>query len=386
MVLVARAVPVAACGQQDRACSIDRPYAQKGGNKPTPLPHGTSLFDVRNAMPNDNEIVDRDSLRLFSVPAALVAVSEQCFRRTSTDVRAAMTIVKDASDVLALLLEGGHSTVAGRLAGAFRNAGRMRIADEIVKTMGAAGYTIRETDPFEDKPTIPLALREVSPYVNRIRLLWEAMRQPVLDVFPSPPGLPHRPDAYLKVIDEVYVNDTYHSLSIEGYRVSPELIERVCSGAWSPEQNAEDHGNRNALAARDCMPVLFDLLEGEAEPTVRAVLRHFIFVYIHPYMDGNGRMGRFLMNVTMASGGYPWIIVPVERRDDYMSALESASVKQDIQPFAAFIGDLVEAGVRSPSLASSPQPDRHPASGHDYDRRHHHADLHGRQGSNSRTG
>ena len=186
-------------------------------------------------MPNDNEIVDRDSLRLFSVPAALVAVSEQCFRRTSTDVRAEMTIVKDASDVLALLLEGGHSTVAGRLAGAFRNAGRMRIADEIVKTMGAAGYTIRETDPFEDKPTIPLALREVSPYVNRIRLLWEAMRQPVLDVFPSPPGLPHRPDAYLKVIDEVYVNDAYHSLSIEGYRVSPELIERVCSGAWSPE-------------------------------------------------------------------------------------------------------------------------------------------------------
>ena len=83
----------------------------KGGNKPTPLPHGTSLFDVRNAMPNDNEIVDRDSLRLFSVPAALVAVSEQCFRRTSTDVRAAMAIVKDASDVLTLLLEGGHSTV-----------------------------------------------------------------------------------------------------------------------------------------------------------------------------------------------------------------------------------------------------------------------------------
>ena len=131
------------------------------------------------------------------------------------------------------------------------------------------------------------------------------------------------------------------------------------------------------------MPVLFDLLEGEAEPAVRVVLGHFIFVYIHPYMDGNGRMGRFLMNVTMASGGYPWTIVPVERRDDYMSALESASVKQDIRHFAAFVGELLvearvetacEAGRRrpcrpgvrgGPSLASSPQPDRHPASGHD---------------------
>jgi hypothetical protein len=36
---------------------------------------------------------------------------------------------------------------------------------------------------------------------------------------------------------------------------------------------------------------------------VRVVLGHFIFVYIHPYMDGNGRMGRFLMNVMLAGGG-----------------------------------------------------------------------------------
>src|SRR5712691_1316769 len=82
-----------------------------GGNKPTALPHGTSLFDVRNAMPMENEIVERDGLRLFSVPAALVAVSEDFFRRHPTDARAAMATIKDASDVLALLLEGGHSTV-----------------------------------------------------------------------------------------------------------------------------------------------------------------------------------------------------------------------------------------------------------------------------------
>ena len=128
----------------------------KGGNKPTPLPHGTSLFDVRNAMPKENEIVVRDGLRLFSVPAALVSVSEDFFRRHPTDARAAMATVKDASDVLALLLEGGHSVVAGRLAGAFRNAGRDRIGDEIVKTMDAAGYAVRETDPFKNKPQSPM--------------------------------------------------------------------------------------------------------------------------------------------------------------------------------------------------------------------------------------
>ncbi|WP_317503891.1 Fic family protein [Idiomarina sp. HP20-50] len=37
-------------------------------------------------------------------------------------------------------------------------------------------------------------------------------------------------------------------------------------------------------------------------------------VYIHPYFDGNGRIGRFIMNLMLASGGYPWTVVPVERR------------------------------------------------------------------------
>ncbi len=393
----------------------------KGGNKPTTLPHRTSLFDVRYAMPEENEIVERDGMRLYSVPAALTACPEHFFRQAATDARAAMAIVKDSSDVLALLLEGGHSTVAGRLAGAFRNAGRDRVADEILRTMDAAGYTVRESDPFESKLALALTTRETSPYVNRIRLMWEDMRRPVLDAFPEPPGIPDDPKAYLKAVDEVYVSDAYHSLSIEGYRVSPELIERVSSGAWDPEYDQDDREHRNALAARgyydafmtvkgsvekvlagnnpgavtddghgtwyrklfgpsvtagivraadlagyrsgpvyirrsmhvpppreavrDCMPALFDLLRDEPEPSVRIVLGHFVFVYIHPYMDGNGRMGRFLMNVMLTAGGYPWTIIPLEQRDDYMAALESASVGQNIKPFANFLARLVLDGL-----------------------------------------
>jgi hypothetical protein len=163
--------------------------APKGGNKPTALLHGTSVFDVRYAMPKESEIVAHDGLRLYSVAAALVTIPEHCFRQAPTDVRAAMATVKDTSDVLALLLAGGHSTIAGRLAGAFRNAGRDRFADEIVRTMDAAGYTVRESDPFEHKPPVDLSTREASPYVNRMRLMWEDMRQPVLDVFLAPPGI-----------------------------------------------------------------------------------------------------------------------------------------------------------------------------------------------------
>jgi Fic family protein len=91
----------------------------------------------------------------------------------------------------------------------------------------------------------------------------------------------------------------------------------------------------------DAMGTLFDLLEAETEPSVRAVLGHWLFGYIHPYPDGNGRMARFLMNAMLASGGYAWTVVRVEDRDRYMQALEAASVGSDIKPFASFLAERV---------------------------------------------
>ncbi|PCJ83215.1 MAG: hypothetical protein COA57_11795 [Flavobacteriales bacterium] len=120
------------------------------------------------------------------------------------------------------------------------------------------------------------------------------------------------------------------------------------------------HVPLNKEAVRDAMPELFELLRNEPDPAVRAVLGHFVFVFIHPYMDGNGRMGRFLMNVMLASGGYPWTVIPVEQRERYMESLEKASVDQDIEMLAKFIAWLVEAGLKgkpvaklSPSSSSS---------------------------------
>ena len=89
------------------------------------------------------------------------------------------------------------------------------------------------------------------------------------------------------------------------------------------------------------MPAMFDMLESEPEPSVRAVLGHWLFGYVHPYMDGNGRMARFLMNTMLASGGYPRTIIRVEDRNAYLAALEDASVRQDIEPFARFVAEQV---------------------------------------------
>jgi hypothetical protein len=393
----------------------------KGDNKITELPHGTSLLTVRYSMPDKRDVEIKDGLNLYALVPALIDCSPRLFQQNPTDIRAALSTISDASEILAKLLEGGHTTIAGRLAGAFRNMGRDRIADDIIKTMRAADYDVRESDPFETKLPVILSGRERSPYINRIRLLWHAMRETVIERFPEAPGIPEDIKTYMQHVDDVYVADAYHSLSIEGYRVSAALIERVRNQNWNPDNNEEDREQRNAMAARgyyqafqavkesvskvlknenpgivvdhdhgtwyrelfapsftagilqpadlagyrndqvyirrslhtppnreavrDLMPALFDLIKDENNPAVRVVLGHFMFVYIHPYMDGNGRMGRFLMNVMLAAGGYPWTVVPVEERNAYMEALEAASTTENIVPFTDFLATLVRANL-----------------------------------------
>ena len=389
--------------------------AVKGGNSKTDLPHNTSLFETRATIASDEALEIVDNLRLFSVEDALILVPEVFFQNHPTEARTVLAMMPDASPLLGKLLDGGHTRAAGRLAGAFRSIGSEKVADEILAAMKAASHDVREINPFEQSILVPNAGRITSPHVHRIRLKWESMRDDVIDLFPKAQTITNDIDAYLKQIDEIYVTDAYHSLSIEGYRVSPELIDKVRSGTWNPELDEQDRALKDALAARgyweafqrvkksiravlegadagevverdlsdwyrnlfapsvtagilkasqlagfrsstvyirqsqhvpmspeavrDCMPVFFDLLKAEDDPTVRIVLGHFIFVFIHPFLDGNGRIARFLMNVMMAAAGQPWTVIKLEQRAAYMAALETASVKEDIRPFAAFLAE-----------------------------------------------
>ena len=385
----------------------------KAGNNRIALLHNTSLIDVTSSIPGKKEIVEKDGLNLFSLHSALIACSPNFFQQHPTEARIALSMVKDATSLLYQLLEGGNSTIAGRLTGAFRSIGSGAIADEILSVFRSADYEIRENNPFTEKDSVILDTREISPYVNRVRLMWQKLREYVSGTFPNEPGIPGNHKEYFNSIDDIFVSDAYHSLSIEGYRVAPELIEKVRTGDWNPAENEEDKKQINAMAARgywqafktvkqsikkilegddpgevvendhriwyrelfstsvtagilklsdlagyrngpvyikgsrhvppgppavrDLMPAMFDLLKEEQEASVRAVLGHFFFVYIHPYMDGNGRIGRFLMNTMLASGGYTWLIIPIERRSEYMAALEKASVEQDISDFTDFL-------------------------------------------------
>jgi uncharacterized protein (UPF0297 family) len=389
----------------------------KASNNIVELLHGTSILDIKLEIIEEKARVTRNGLQLYNLETGLISVGAGFFTRHELDARACLAMVKDGSLLLSKLLEGGHSVVAGRLAGAFRNIGNNKLADNILKALKSAGYDVRENDPFAEKLVLVLS-KETSPYPNRIRMMWHRMRETVISNFPAPKELPSDIDAYLKEVEDSYADDAYNSLSIEGYRVTAELIEYVKSGDWNPETIEADKDARNAMAARgyyqafqavkqsiktilkgenagevadndhgdwyrelfapsvtagivkaselsgyrnaqvyikgsmhtplnpdavrDAMPVLFALLKEETHAGVRAVLGHFIFVYIHPYMDGNGRVGRFLFNVMLASGGYSWTVIPLAQRETYISALEKASVHNDITLFTQFLGRLVQ--------------------------------------------
>ena len=57
----------------------------------------------------------------------------------------------------------------------------------------------------------------------------------------------------------------------------------------------------------------------------------------------------------LSSGGYPWTVIPVDRRVDYMQALEQASVGQDITSFASFIAYLVNEQLHGKIVAKLPK-------------------------------
>lgn len=219
--------------------------------------------------------------------------------------------------------------------------------------------------------------------------------------------------------------DTYHSTTIEGYRITRDHVQAVLSGApldspdraemerlmalkgysqafertlsfianadggarlseamvldlfvelWGPSVDAEIMTSAELRGWRQApvyirgsayvppssgkvpqmMRVWADSLnELEVDAISRAAVAHWSFVHVHPFMDGNGRLSRLLMNLILCSSGLPWTIIRAEERREYFDALERADIHEDYAPFARFISDRV-ARAREITRSRSP--------------------------------
>lgn len=399
--------------------------AQRGGTTILKLPNGNSIliYQDKKNLPAERERNDETNLWVMTLEESLTRVSPKYFRSNFKNAEIALRMSDPGQLALQLLEDKNYSpTLAGRLMGAMEHLGLDQFKKDFENILQSNGYqNFNEENPFDQPPLLALSERVKSPHVARMKTLWMQMRQGVIKHFPKTRRKPFK-TGYVKEFEKLKEYDTYHSLSIEGYQVTRELIQMVESGEWT-EETGESHENlKNALAAKgyaeafdevtksilrieqgenpgtvikedhgvwyralfgasaragimkshdlagyrrspvyirdsrhvppakahviDLMEALFELLEQEDNPGVRAILGHFFFVFIHPYPDGNGRMGRFLLNTCLIAGGYPWTTIRVESRNQYMTSIEKAVVEEDIVDFCNVIASELEAAKK----------------------------------------
>ena len=63
-------------------------------------------------------------------------------------------------------------------------------------------------------------------------------------------------------------------------------------------------------------------------------------------MDGNGRLGRLLMNYALLGAGRPWVTIRSDERMPFFRAIERAQVDNDAEPFIEFVWPLISHAIK----------------------------------------
>ena len=393
-------------------------FVKNGTEQIVKLPNNMSLL-LTNGKNVPAEIVEHQDVKVFSLESATASSAPASYKNYPVSMQIALQTA-NLDKLAEALLRSKNKASAGRIIGAYEALGMRAESKKLNSILSSVFDGIQTKNPFETAPVEIAARKKEASSAYRVRIIWEKSREVIDALFADKkPGFDFWSkslDQTLDTIDELYVHDAYHSLSIEGYAVTQELIEKVSRGDWSPETLEQDQDANNALAARgyydafnlvkesiseaykkedlsylidvgitqwhtalfspcvsagliseldlagyrrgpiyirssrhvppaseqvmDCMQALKGCIATEESFAVKAILAHWLFGYIHPYFDGNGRTARLLMNFLLTVGGYKWVVVRKEDRNKYMAALESASVGKDIIPFANFIMDM----------------------------------------------
>lgn len=141
-----------------------------------------------------------------------------------------------------------------------------------------------------------------------------------------------------RLLDEVIVKDIHAILTeniIVGGIYRNQEVRISGAGHTPPVGNDMYHQIKNFYAD----------LEWKKEamnPVEYAAWTHAEFVRIHPFIDGDGRTSRLIMNYQLMSAGYLPVSIAKDTRLDYYNALEEYAVNKNLNPFADFVAKLEE--------------------------------------------
>lgn len=229
-------------------------------------------------------------------------------------------------------------------------------------------------------PELDMALRWQkdflkSPYVMQIYILWEKWRKSIIDSSPQLTCLKkgeifHKFQEMEK--DELFetFNHKYHFSSehkntaelkyLDGRKAVEKSVLKVLSGEQPGKVFASEHllwheklidkiGYRKESVCvfgspqyvfpyneiNSAMNALCDCLIKEENALVRAISGFLLFLLIHPFHDGNGRMARFLLNFMLMSGGYSPILI--KNKKPYSFSIRASLMSFNPKPFVDFV-------------------------------------------------
>jgi len=227
-------------------------FVENGTEDIIKLPLDMSIV-VTRAKEMPEGLIEYRGLKVYTLETALAKSVPRSFIVNPIGIQVAMRNA-NFEKLTEALLRLQNIASAGRIIGAY-DALTMRAESKKLETiMKGVFENIKVVNPFEIVPVILGVKRKESASASRIRVMWQNMRQIIIkstDKFE--PKIDFYANSFNKTLDminEIYIHDAYNSLSIEGYKVTPELIQRVSNNDWSPETIEKDYEAKNALAAK----------------------------------------------------------------------------------------------------------------------------------------
>lgn len=93
----------------------------------------------------------------------------------------------------------------------------------------------------------------------------------------------------------------------------------------------------------------------ELRPIELAAQIHYDFAWIHPFEDGNGRIGRLLLNLIIVRNGYPFVVIKSVDKPQYLRALREMDVSGNFKPFLIYVARCVEQTLDLYLLSKKPR-------------------------------
>lgn len=155
-------------------------------------------------------------------------------------------------------------------------------------------------------------------------------------------------EAILYIEDIVQSKEPFTEWQIKNiHRLILKAINDIYAGNYRNQQvmiAGAKHMPPEPFLIKEQMETFIKWYNSEAQklhPIERAAMIHIIFVGIHPFIDGNGRTSRLLLNLELMKSGYPPIVIRAKNRVSYYNALDKAHTTGDNKDFFEIVKNEV---------------------------------------------